>query len=169
MFFLVFHPGFLDHKWSYMSTCFQLTPCWQNLSNNISPDTLKSFGNCSALYFGVSYAFRGFLPALPASQAAALTCSNCVGGVQECLWPQLQVFQCMRDPAGIFSSVRNIQPFSKISRFHFYQPILCSRPCLHVQGNQKALPPLLKRGWVECRQESHCTISFIKVLIYKKQ
>ena len=40
--------------------CLQSNECWQTLKNNSSPDTYKSFGNCSALYWGVNVKFAQF-------------------------------------------------------------------------------------------------------------
>ena len=57
----LFLKWLLDSKWSlHIFLCFQSTECWQNLQNNSSPDTYKSFGNCSALYWGVDVEFPSF-------------------------------------------------------------------------------------------------------------
>ena len=58
LYFSLFLTWLLDSTWSlHVFLHCQSTECWQNLQNNSSPDTYKSFENCSALYWGVNYEF----------------------------------------------------------------------------------------------------------------
>ena len=57
----LFLTWLLDSTWSlHVFLRFQSTECWQNLQNKSSPDTYKSFGNCSTLYWWVNVKFLCF-------------------------------------------------------------------------------------------------------------
>lgn len=65
--FFPFYPNFTNRERTNLSSLQHIT----------TPDALKSFGKCSALYYGISLVGFGHLCHL--CPVAALTCSNGLG------------------------------------------------------------------------------------------
>ena len=89
--FSLFLTWLLDSTWSLrVFLRFQSTECWQNLQSNSSPDTYKSFGNCSSLYWGANVKFLIFPPTRTEPWTAASPCFHSFDGegLSLCRFPQ---------------------------------------------------------------------------------
>lgn len=76
-----FNTGFrLQVVYTHVSTCFHQLHVGRILQNSTSPDSQKSFRNCSDFYFWLSHQFCIFLQTSLASQASASTRLLCFGG-----------------------------------------------------------------------------------------